>query len=336
VKNNMMICLTVLMLLFTQLVHADEKDRVAYLTTRTVVYVYNPAHSHEFGHLLRSTFNLTSNGKPLDEGRYYPNKGDKIAIEGPTAKDKSGITMVAEFGRNIGIKKGTTYTFTETIDLPGVGPVLQLKQLVTGNTIGSDAVFGIAAPDVGIPEQWIDENDTNWYSVVIPHTDLADNTLGFYQVSFRSYYKSLASDKMGDTTKGTIIATGIGAGAGLVVGSALAAGKVAYDAETIKEEIKAARRAHMLKKDFDEGIRQSSLKHDVRILQSQKRESRSARNSAAFELAKEGGGTALIVSGVTVGLAALSGLVSSIPSIYPNVIYKIEYIKADPTLTLRY
>jgi len=305
----------------------DEKSRVAYLTTRTVVYVYNPMSASDFGHVQRSTFNVTSNGEPLKESRYYPHNGDTILCVGPTAKDKSGVTMVAEFGRNIGIKKGVTYLFTETIDLEGVGPVLQLKQLVTGTTLGSDAVFGIAAPTVGVPEQWIDEDDRNWYQIVIPHNDAGGNMRGYYQISFRAYSASLGTNKIGETGAGLIIGSGIGAAAGLAVSGVLVGGHIAGTAEDVKKTIRKVGVKERASVEVAEQVKSGKVSFEEAIRQQE--EASKYKRGVAVDIGERSAGYAGVVSAVTLGFATVGGLITKIPSIYPNVMYKIEYIQAE-------
>jgi hypothetical protein len=270
-----------------------EKDRVTYLTARTIVYVYNSVPSGQFGHAHTARFSAHSSGHPLDVNRYYPHNNQQVSLVGPTAKDKSGTTLLTEFSRNLGIKSHVVYTFTETVNLEGIGPVLQLKQEVRGTTFGSKMRFGVAAPEVGIENQWVDEENHTWYTIVIPHVDkTTQKLLGTYVIAFRSYNRTIDMDKQGNTGDQVLIATGIGAAIGFGLGAA-AAGR---DTERVGKIGRAV---------FSSDVEERNLG------------------------ISEGVGRALIVAGTTLAFATLPKLISKIPSIYPNIIYKITYVEAE-------
>ncbi len=159
-------------------------NKISKLWPKTIVWAYNAT-----GKNISSTFSVTSDGKPLMEEAYFPVDNSVNIID----QYKSGreMPMLAEFRRNRGIKNGTTYVFTETIDLPGLGPILELKQRLTGTAAGSTAEVGIAAHAANIGDLWF--NDTKWHRVLLPILGPEDSNavLEVYTVDFCFYHRAL-------------------------------------------------------------------------------------------------------------------------------------------------
>ncbi len=167
---------------------AADVTRLSKLRPRTVVYLYNGTKDR-----LKSTFTFeATDRKPVDNAAHYPNFGDVSEVA--PIDVKAGIPLIAELARNRGIERNRTYVFTETINLPGVGPILELKQHITGNprtvlnplAFGSTIKAGFAVPSRGIEPQYFD--DQAWHRLVVP----ADN--GDWVVDFCFYGTKIWSD----------------------------------------------------------------------------------------------------------------------------------------------
>ncbi len=145
-----------------------DSSRLSTIRPRTVVYLYNTTNQP-----LKSRFTFEAlDGKPVDNAAHYPNFND--IIQTVPVDMKNGMTVIAELARNRGIESNRTYVFTETLDLPGIGPVLELKQHLVGNqrsllnplAFGSVIKAGFAAPSLGIEPQYFD--DQAWHRLIIP------------------------------------------------------------------------------------------------------------------------------------------------------------------------
>ncbi len=177
---------------------AIKKEHVSRIASPalTKVNVYNPAPVGTLGHVLPVTLSqVKSSGKSLDQSRYWPEVGDTIVAYGPTSNNKSGITQIAEFSRWTGLASDTDYEFTQVIDLPGVGPVLFLKQRMHTTHTNTQVWIGIAAPEFDIQEQFF--SDDLWHQIRIPHTDKDGEVLGDFIVTFCLYHWNSLSYQIG-------------------------------------------------------------------------------------------------------------------------------------------
>ncbi len=155
---------------------------------RTVVSLLNTIEAGKPGHLLPVTFvGPTSTKDPLGSRLYWPEDGYTVVASGPTQFDKSGVTMIAQCPRYRGLERDVVYEFVEVVSLGDLGPVLELKQRITGAWNGSRASVGVAAPSLGIAEQWFD--DTQWHSITIANRNESGTQVGNYVVSFCFYHK---------------------------------------------------------------------------------------------------------------------------------------------------
>ncbi len=157
---------------------------------RTSVYLVNAIESGQPGHQLPIKFgHVVSTGQPLSVDRYWPKAGVSMMALGPTRERPSGVTQIAELSRYFGIKADTDYFFTQTVDLPGLGPVLEFKQRVRGEKRNTDAWVGIAAPTLGIPEQWF--FDEEWHQFALPYM-VNGQLVGYFTITFGFYHKPSA------------------------------------------------------------------------------------------------------------------------------------------------
>jgi hypothetical protein len=292
------ITIALLVSIFANTAHAanqSSKERLSYFTGRTTVYVYNPVEKGNLGHVLRESFSVTSNGQELAEDRYYPANGEMISLQGPTPQNKSGITVAAEFGRDRGITKGTTYLFTERIYLDGIDRPITLKQRVTGTTFTSTMHYGIAIPQNGTDE-WFDEDNSDWHEYLIPHMSSADTMLGTYRITCRAYKSSLSTTRTGETSPTIRNAAAVAAGLGAV--ATIGAG------------------ASVIGNTEQGGVLEGP------------RHIREADGSITTIYPNRNRAEGIISSAgvVTIGLAALTYLASLIPSLNADIIYKIEYL----------
>jgi len=212
----------------------------------TIVYVYNPASAGEIGHKLPIAFNgVTTTGPSLDAKRFWPAAGDTVIASGPTLENKrSGVTGIAEFSRNVGLERGATYTFTETVDLPGIGPKVFLVQKVLGKSVitgASNSWVGIWAPELGVQEELYD--DTAWHRVAI------EQPAGTWLFEFCSYhsrtlptqvasldlYATFADSSINSSIAGRVVSSlwqvscgMLGMGVGVAVASAGEGGKFEF------------------------------------------------------------------------------------------------------------
>jgi hypothetical protein len=360
------LCYILLMLIPTTSFTAQtsKKERPGYLRPRTVVYVYNPMEEGDFGHSLTEKFTVTSNKAELDVDAYYPYNNELIVLNGPTKTDKRGVTIAAEFNRNHGIKNGTTYIFTEVINLEGGGPV-EFKQKLTGDIIGSDMEYGIAAPQFGIKETWYKDNNTEWHQIDIPHKNL-----GVYKISFRAYNSTLFTNTKGEKSvwgklaQGTAVVTStaiLGVGAvGTFAGSqsnpqaprtspqtAPYGSSIFTPAEKAEQERLGGRLedVNYILEKLDSRVQDSKYslaqrnemvelqrnllneKDEIEgklgpttTSQTDKKEKQSSTSTSKTSTTIKTGGAVLMA------VAALSYLASFLPSYYPNILYKIEYI----------
>ncbi len=217
----------------------------------TIVYVYNPAEDGEIGHKLPITFNgVTTTGPYLDAKRFWPAAGDTVIASGPTLENKrSGVTDIAEFSRNVGLERGVTYTFTETVDLPGIGPKVFLVQKVLGKSVitgASNSWVGIWAPELGVQEQLYD--DTAWHRVAI------EQPAGTWLFEFCSYhsrtlptqvasldpYATFADSSINSSIAGRVVSSlwqvscgMLGMGVGVAVASAEEGGRFKFERNEI-------------------------------------------------------------------------------------------------------
>ncbi len=163
-----------------------DSTRLAKIRPRSIVYLYNAT-----DHTLKSTFGCrVTDGKPIDEYAHYPQCASVRYIE--SFKVNSGtLPLVAELARNKGINNGRTYIFSETIDLPGAGPISLLQRL-DGKIAGSYIKVGFEAKAFGIKKMWF--TNEKWHRVIIP---VANNDLhmhGNYVIDFCFYKKQVWSD----------------------------------------------------------------------------------------------------------------------------------------------
>jgi hypothetical protein len=319
-RNKQYVTLLILMTGLVTQVSAmviSTKERPGYLRPRTVVYVYNPIEQGNIGYSLAEKFTVKSNKAELDDDAYYPRNNEILPLKGPTIANKSGVTIAAEFNRNHGIKNGTTYIFTQTINLEGIGSVVEFKQRLIGDIIGSDMEYGIAAPQFGIKETWFDEDNTDWHQIEIPHLQGA-RLLGTYVIHVRAYNGTLFTNAKGDKSvwgkiaQGTAIVTSsailAGGGVGLGEGAKISSrGQFEYErvAERTNRRISPGEAERLAPENFEEANAQ-----------------------------KARGSKVTTASAVTMGAAAvtlLASIASLIPSYYPNILYKIEYIQAGVT-----
>ncbi len=273
-----------------------DYTRLAKLRPRSIVYLYNAT-----DYTLHSTFGCSAtDGKPIDEYAHYPQCGNRRYIE--SFKVNSGtLPLIAELARNKGINNGRTYIFSETIDLPGAGPISLLQQL-DGKLVGSSIKVGFKASAFGIKTMWF--TDENWHRVIIPtsHNDL--NIHGNYVIDFCFYKKQVWSDvqsqlersgKWADVKKSIQGFTSSAAGISLVGSSGFTA---AYGTIGV---------------GFAGGI----LAGQVATI-----------GTTAAAVA---GGVSTVALGaapvvVPIGIiAALGEFVSIIPSAYDNILYKISF-----------
>ncbi len=155
---------------------------------RTVVSLLNTIEPGKPGHRLPVTFKGVSNiMMPLGIDYFWPEPGHTFIASGPTQEDKSGVTTIAECPRYRGLENGVQYTFVEVVELPNLGPVLELTQRITGTWNGSTASVGVAAPSLGIAQQWFD--DTKWHQITIPNNDARRVHIGNFIVSFCFYHR---------------------------------------------------------------------------------------------------------------------------------------------------
>jgi len=127
-----------------------SSEELSSLRTKTRVSVYNFT---DFD--LKSTFKVEAkDSKSIANDAYYPNNGAVIVVP-PTIQKayfkndryyKPKSVDIAQLARNRGIENGKTYLFYETIDLPGLGPVLKFTQKLKGTFAGSDIEMSVNAP----------------------------------------------------------------------------------------------------------------------------------------------------------------------------------------------
>jgi len=168
---------------------------------RSDVYLYNTITKGEPGHELKILFGEPQNsGKPLDQSTYWPETGAVITSFGPDADNRqSGITKIATLSRYSGIEAGTTYEFTQTIQLPGIdgnaNSQLQLKQRIVGAGLGTKVFIGLQLPGEK-QTQWFD--DYQWHQKNIPRIDINGNLLGTYTISYCFYHWHKTPTKVKD------------------------------------------------------------------------------------------------------------------------------------------
>ncbi len=182
-----------------------DSNRLSKIRPRTVVYLYNMTDKP-----LKSTFTFKAlDGKSVDNAAHYPNIDD--TINAIPVDMQNGMTVIAELARNRGIERGREYIFTETLDLPGLGPILELKQYVVGNprsllnplAFGSTIKAGFAVPSRGIEPQYFD--DQEWHRLIIPELN------GDWVVDFCFYGSKIWSDvklQLEEKNKSALVATG--------------------------------------------------------------------------------------------------------------------------------
>ncbi len=183
------ICLMTVMI-FCAHAHCITKARLSskWLSPgHSIVSVINTIEPGQIGHEIPVTLsNVSSTGPELTASRYWPEIGETVTAVGPNSEDKSGLSVVAEFSRYSGIKKGATYDFTETVELPGICYPVEFKQRIEGTWRGTHASIGIAIPSLGIQKMF---SDNQWRQIRISHKDDAGNFLGSYVISFCFYYR---------------------------------------------------------------------------------------------------------------------------------------------------
>ncbi len=149
---------------------------------RTVVHVLNtiPAEQDKLPQELTVTFDgIHSNGKLIAENSFWPANGEQFTI----ASQQDAV--VAEIARTLGIKAQSSYTMTETINLPGVGDV-KLVQQISGTKLSSIMQIGLAAPELGIDQQLC--NDREWHTVTIAHVNETNKMIGEYRIHYCQHY----------------------------------------------------------------------------------------------------------------------------------------------------
>ncbi len=301
-----------------------DSTRLAKIRPRSIVYLYNAT-----DHTLKSTFGCrVKDGRSIDESAHYPQCGSAKYIE--SFKVNSGtLPLVAELARNRGINNGRTYIFSETINLPGAGPISLLQRL-DGKIVGSDIKVGFEAPAFGIKKMWF--TNEKWHRVIIP---VANNDLhmhGNYFIDFCFYKKQVWSDiqsqlehsgKWADIKKSiqgaADGAVGISMGSSAAALGAVTAGSVAIAATGVTAIGAGATAASIVAGTA--GIA------GVGGIASAAGTAASAAGIAAFGGVSAAGGIAAATPVVVpvVILAVLGEIVSIIPSAYDNILYKISY-----------
>ncbi len=292
---------------------------------RTVVYVYNKSQLQ-----LKSRFTCeTLDGKPIANHAHYPNCGTALTINPYDSYVDRAIPEIAELARNTGIERNRTYIFTETIDLPGLGPVLQLKQHLVGNprtllnplAFGSTIKAGFAAPLLGVEPQYYD--DQAWHRLLIPADD------GNWIVDFCFYSAGIWGDikaKLQGTDK-TILAQGITSIAATVGTVALATklGGNLLANEQENQYLDWAINTHRLGGDLGP----NELKEQYIKVVMENPGERGELASTIRMLERDRNLTNKIAdttAGVSLGLAAATWLSTKISSIRDNLLYKIAFV----------
>ncbi len=151
---------------------------------RTVVHVLNtiPTEQDKLPQELSVTFDgiqSNDNGKPIAEHSFWPANGEQFTIS--SQQD----VAVAEIARTLGIKAQSSYTMTETINLPGIGNV-KLIQQISGTKLSSTMQIGLSAPQLGIDQQLF--NDREWHTVTIAHVNETNEMIGEYRIHYCQHY----------------------------------------------------------------------------------------------------------------------------------------------------
>ncbi len=282
-------------------VNADH-SRLSKFRPRTLIFMYNATDT-----ALRSTFTFRAwDGKPVSSAAHYPNFDTVINVDPFSAQ--TGLPIVAELARNKGIEMERKYDFVETIDLPGLGPVLELRQHLVGNprsfsnplALGSKIQAGFAAPSLGVQPVYFD--DQEWHRMILPVSDIISNRYGEYVIDFCFYGAKFWSDAKSQLEKKGVWQSIKKAVQGFtedkkgVALTASAAGAASYTASVVA---------------------MTSLVH------------------AAMTGAAISGGTVVAAFGLPVVLpalvvGALGAVLSGVPSAYDNLLYKIEFVPRQP------
>ncbi len=317
---------------------------------RTNVSIVNPAIDGELAYTFDVTFSgVKSTRKPLAQDKFWPAAGDKITIFGPSSlfgiklPNAASVNSIAEFSRTVGVENGTTYSIEEVVNLPGVGPV-KLIQKMTGGAYRSSLKYGLCALELGIKEQLFD--DFGWHVVQIPHKGaLQENgsqaIIGEYTISYCQYFfempiilssfadKSMAVLRVIDRLDTLKVLLPLWAG--LFVGAKKVSTINAYEVLGVaptasQEEIRAAYRKL--------GLRWHPDKNSSPEASEKMKEINMANDLIKDEEVRASYDTKTIVpKGAVIlpvlGVAAITAFLVyfSMPRLYPNVVYRIEYKK---------
>lgn len=294
------------------------KDHVSVLP-RTIVYLYNPMNID-----LPVTFeSVTSSGKQLEEDYYWPAAGDTMIASAASDKN-SGVTNIAEFTRWLGTKKNTYYYFTQTIDLPGLGPILKLKQRMLGTATSTNSWIGIEAP--GVRPAWFD--DTQWHQVSIPLFDADGQIVADYVIDFCSYHWNKIKYQIGQLEPGKGRSVTDNAlkilGVGIAAASSVALGALSYgdwsDAKALESSSSAVEKKAAAEKSYQQYEKLSGRtgKGDATM------------SEMASALRNEATGKAIAaVATVAITAGAVTVLTRGIPTPYANMLYKISLKKRE-------
>ncbi len=289
-----------------------DSTRLAKIRPRSIVYLYNAT-----DHTLKSTFGCrATDGKPIAEYAHYPQCGSVRYIE-PFKVNSGTLPLVAELARNKGINNGRTYIFSETIDLPGAGPISLLQRL-DGKIAGSYIKVGFEAKAFGIQKMWF--MNEKWHRVIIPASDNDLHIHGNYIIDFCFYKKQVWSDvqsQLEHSGKWADIKKSIQGATDGVVGITMGSGAAAIGAVTVGTAAAGVTVGASLTGAATGAIATTLAAEGVSI-------GAGLAGAAASGLGVAASAAAPVVLPIAVA-AILGEIVSIIPSAYDNILYKIAF-----------